>query len=246
MAILGVVMNSILMIDDDEKLLTTMGIHLSRMGLELETSTDGAKGLEMAINGDYSLVIIDGNLPSLDGFEVCQRLREKNQSIPIVMLTSRAEEVDTVVGLESGADDYITKPFQLAELEARIRALLRRVNLADGKSNASQDDLVRHGQMSIDQKKREISIGGRKVEVTPLEFDLLLFFALNPGQVFSRLQLLNNVWGTSYEGYEHSVNLAVSRLRSKIAIYSEGAEYILTARGVGYRFATEDELEARS
>ena len=236
-------MNSILMIDDDEKLLTTMGIHLGRMGLGFETSTDGAEGLEKAINGDYSLVIIDGNLPSLDGFEVCQRLRESNQSIPIVMLTSRAEEVDTVVGLESGADDYITKPFQLAELEARIKALLRRVNIASSNSGSFKEDVIRFGEFSINRNKREVTLGSRNIEVTPLEFDLLCFFALNPGQVFSRLQLLNNVWGTSYEGYEHSVNLAISRLRAKIGDNSENSNYILTARGVGYRFVTQEELD---
>ncbi len=233
-------MHSILMIEDDTKLLACLGVHLSRMGIQFETATDGAEGLKMALAGDYSMVIIDGNLPSMDGFDVCSALRAENSRIPILMLTSRVEEVDKVVGLNSGADDYVTKPFQLAELEARINALLRRVHLsASTKKEGTAEIVAVHG-LTVNTNRREVTLDGAELELSVLEYDLLMFLIANAGRVVSRLELLKNVWGSEFEGYEHSVSIAVSRLRSKLGDGADEPKFIHTVRGVGYRF-TEPE-----
>lgn len=183
---------------------------------------------------EYQLVILDLMLPEIDGLEVCRQLRQSKNYIPIVMLTSKSSELDRVLGLEVGADDYITKPFSIAELMARIKAQFRR-NKALQSKDPEQTNISIDG-IHIDPVKRQVSVDNRPVELTAKEFDLLLHFASSPGHVFTRMQLLEQVWGYHYAGYEHTVNSHINRLRAKIEKDPARPDYILTVWGVGYRF----------
>jgi len=178
-------------------------------------------------------------LPEIDGLEVCRRVRARDPHLPILMLTARAEEADRVMGLETGADDYLTKPFGLAELSARVRALMRRAGLSQSPGPEPQPDRLRHGDLVLDLKRRELQLADRAVELTAREFDLLLHFARHPGQVFSRTQLLDSVWGYGHEGYEHTVNSHINRLRAKVEPDPAQPELITTVWGVGYKLDTQ-------
>jgi len=239
---------SVLIIDDDRDLSDVVAMNLRDLGFRTERAYDGKAGLQKALGGVHSLIILDLMLPQLDGTSVCRRIRERNPFTPILMLTAKSEEADRILGLELGADEYITKPFSVRELMARVKALLRRVAtdreaLGSGSSPGRQPGgLVRVGDISIDFEKRKVTLAHRTVELTVKEFDLLALFVCNPGRTYSRTDLLNLVWGYQYDGYDHTVNSHINRLRSKIEEDPGHPRYLKTVWGVGYRFAEPKEL----
>ena len=234
---------SVLVIEDDPDIGSLVELHLGDAGHRVFVVQYGSRGLELALSGDYDLVILDIMLPGVDGLEICRRLRAEAHHLPILMLTARSTEVDRVVGLEMGADDYLTKPFSVRELSARVKALFRRVEAFTADTAISENEILTAGDLVINRARREARLSGEVVNLTAKEFDLLLHFASNPGQVFTRSQLLDQVWGYAHEGYEHTVNTHINRLRSKIEPDSATPRFILTVWGVGYRFPGTDELE---
>jgi DNA-binding response OmpR family regulator len=202
----------------------------------VDKTISGQTGLDLAMTGNYDLLILDLMLPDLEGLEVCRRLRIEKVDIPIIMLTARSEEIDKVLGLESGADDYITKPFSVREFIARVKAVLRRTDRSGPSTQSGAEQEISFGSLTIDRQKRSVSLNGERIELTPKEYDLLLLLASNPGRSYTREQLLNTIWGSQFEGYEHTVNSHINRLRAKIETDANEANYILTTWGVGYRF----------
>jgi DNA-binding response OmpR family regulator len=226
----------ILIIEDNRDLARLLESHLRDLAFQVDLSFDGIAGLARADSDNYDLVILDLMLPGLDGVEICQRLRRKSSYVPILMLTARSSEMDRVVGLEVGADDYVTKPFSIRELLARVKAIFRRVDeLMDG-AKEDRPAVIRTGDLVIDPAKRSAHMAGHLIDLTAKEFDLLLHFARNPGKVYTRSQLLDIVWGYGHEGYEHTVNSHINRLRAKIEEDPAHPEYVLTVWGVGYKF----------
>jgi len=200
----------------------------------VKTAFDGIVGLAEAESRPYDLIILDLMLPGMDGLEICRRIRAKGRYTPILMLTAKSTELDRVLGLEMGADDYLTKPFSVLELAARVKAIFRRVDsLAQPEG---KDKVIESGPLRVDVDRREVTLQGKPVELTAKEFDLLLHFAENPGRVYSRSQLLDKVWGYSHSGYEHTVNSHINRLRAKIEANPNQPEFIQTVWGVGYKF----------
>jgi DNA-binding response OmpR family regulator len=236
----------ILIIEDNRDLAHLLESHLRDLSFQVDLSFDGIEGLARADTDNYDLVILDLMLPGLGGVEICQRLRRRSSYVPILMLTAKSSEMDRVVGLEVGADDYVTKPFSIRELLARVKAIFRRVDeLTDG-AKADLVSVIRTGDLVIDPIKRSAHIAGRTVDLTAKEFDLLLHFAQNPGKVYTRSQLLDMVWGYGHDGYEHTVNSHINRLRAKIEKDPAHPVYVLTVWGVGYKFIdTEISKEPR-
>ncbi len=224
-----------LVIEDEKDIADLIQLHLQSDTVAVEAAYDGVEGLKQAVAQNWDLIILDLQLPKLDGLEICRQLRSNYNYVPILMLTSRDTELDRVLGLELGADDYLTKPFSILELTARIKALLRRVNMMSEVKQESQDVLVR-GDLILDKTRRNVSVAGKSVELTAKEFDLLWFFASHPGRAFTRLELLQEVWGYGHEGYEHTVNSHINRLRGKIEPDPAHPKYVHTLWGVGYRF----------
>ncbi|HKJ69295.1 MAG TPA: response regulator transcription factor [bacterium] len=236
---------TVLIIEDDPKIADLVEIHLDDLGYDLEWVEDGEHGLELALEHGYALIILDLMLPKMDGLEVCKRIREQDKQIPILMLTAKSEELDKVLGLELGADDYITKPFSIRELIARIKAILRRVEVTNGRrSDTDEHNELEYGTLRIEFEKRKVTLNETPVDLTVKEFDLLGLFARNPGRTYNRQDLLDLVWGYQFIGYEHTVNSHINRLRNKIEEDSSNPQYIRTVWGVGYRFAEPEELEA--
>jgi two-component system, OmpR family, alkaline phosphatase synthesis response regulator PhoP len=231
-------MKKILMVEDDENLLELVDIHLKDIHCETTKANTGRKALEKGLKQNFDLIILDIMLPDMDGFEICRRLREEKVSTPILMLTARSEEIDKVIGLETGADDYLTKPFGIRELQARVKAILRRVELNANSEDASHQ-VLEYGDLVIDQAKRKALLKNIKLDLTPKEFDLLYLFVSNPGRSYSRETLLRKVWGLEFKGYEHTVNSHINRLRAKIEPDISHPTYILTTWGSGYRFTDE-------
>lgn len=231
----------ILLVEDDADIADLLTLHLNDQGHAVDVVADGDAGLERALNGDYDLVILDIMLPGTDGFDVCRRVRQERRRLPILMLTAKTEEVDKVLGLELGADDYITKPFSIREVLARVKAMFRRVEV-DREVRQSDDAPIRAGDLVVVPDKRKVTTGGDPVDLTAKEFDLLLLFARNPGKAFSRQDLLDQVWGYQYSGYSHTVNTHINRLRAKIEPDPSDPQYVKTVWGVGYRFAEHEEL----
>ncbi len=233
---------TILVIEDDPDIADLLGIHLSDLGYALDRAVDGKTGLDKALHGDYALVILDLMLPELDGLEVCKRIRSKDPYLPILMLTAKAEELDKVLGLELGADDYLTKPFSIRELIARVKALFRRIEI--DQENLQRDAMqpLRYGDLTVEPEKRKVTLRDQTIELTAKEFDLLMLFAQHPGRAYSRQELLDLVWGYQYAGYSHTVNTHINRLRSKIEDDPSAPRYIKTVWGLGYRFAEPEEL----
>ena len=228
---------SILVAEDQADIRDLLVLNLRSAGYAVHAVADGAAALASQNERASDLLILDLMMPALDGLEVCKALRARGRSTPILMLTAKSTELDRVLGLELGADDYLTKPFSLAELLARVKALLRRADLlraaqADAKGTASA---LRNGDLEILPAKRQVRYRGAEIEFTALEFDLLLHFAQNPGLVFSRSQLLGAVWGYTHDGYEHTVTTHINRLRSKLEADPMRPELILTVRGAGYK-----------
>lgn len=233
--------DTILIIEDDREIATVVSMNIEDMGFKTELVADGREGLRKALEGGYALVILDLMLPKLGGLSVCTGIREKDQFTPILMLTAKAEEIDRVVGLELGADDYLTKPFSVRELIARIRALLRRAQT--GVAPLSHFH-VRIGELTIDFRKRKVTLGETVLELTVKEFDLLGLFVRNPGRAYNRADILELVWGYRFEGYEHTVNTHINRLRNKIETDPAHPKYLKTVWGVGYRFAEISEFSS--
>ncbi len=230
---------AILLVEDEPDIADLLCLHLGDLGYRIDAVADGALGLQKALAEPYALVILDLMLPGMNGIEVCKQLRASQRTTPILMLTSKSEEVDKVLGLELGADDYVTKPFSIRELIARVRALLRRVELGQPEEEVGE---LAFGDLRIEPRKRKVHVEGEAVELTAKEFDLLALFAQHPGRAFSRQELLDKVWGYQYAGYSHTVNSHINRLRSKIEPDPSAPRYVQTVWGVGYRFAEKAEL----
>jgi len=226
----------ILVVEDDPDISHLLEINLQDIAFKVDVVNNGVDGLNRASNRDYQLIVLDLMLPGMDGLELCRRLRIQSVNIPVLMLTARSSELDRVLGLELGADDYLTKPFSIKELQARVKAILRRVDLSAKHLAAKPDEKIEVKSLLIDVSGRNVFIENHPVELTAKEFDLLLHFARHPGRVYSRGQLLDHVWGYSHNGYEHTVNSHINRLRKKIEKNPEQSQYIETVWGVGYRF----------
>jgi len=228
-------MPRILIAEDNPDIAQLIQLHLQDLDCNAEIVADGSDALHRCQQHPYDLVILDIMLPGMDGLAVCRQLRTLPHYQPILMLTSKSSELDRVLGLEMGADDYVTKPFSIQELLARIKAQLRRTALQQPQQPTSQAPL-QIGQLTIDRDRHQVYLAQKKIALTAREFDLLYHFASHPGRVFSRNQLLEQVWGYGYEGYEHTVNSHINRLRGKIEHDPADPHYILTVWGVGYRF----------
>ncbi len=237
-------MKNVLIIEDDKDITELLEIHLKDLNCKVTKAHDGERGLQAAQKQRFDLVVLDLMLPKLDGLEICRRLRSEKYYTPILMLTAKSEEIDKVLGLETGADDYLTKPFSVREFVARVKAIFRRVEAMKEETSGPEasKELV-FGELVIDKEKRKVIIVGKKIELTPKEFDLLLLFASHPGRTYTREQLLNTVWGYQFEGYDHTVNSHINRLRAKIERDIAQPKYIVTTWGVGYRFAEAEELQ---
>ncbi len=220
----------ILIVDDEKLLVKGIKFNLEQDGYEIETAYDGEEALKLARDKSLSLMILDLMLPKIDGLTVCQKVREFS-NVPIIMLTAKAEDMDKILGLEYGADDYLTKPFNILELKARIKAIIRRSSAA-----GTEKTTVRAGDVELDYNLRRIRIGDRSMELTSKEFDLCELFVSNPGKVYSRENLLDIIWGYDYPGDIRTVDVHVRRLREKIEPNAASPRYILTKWGVGYYF----------
>jgi two-component system alkaline phosphatase synthesis response regulator PhoP len=234
---------SILIIEDDKEIADLLSLHLKDNNYETYHCENGQDGLDIALGENHDLVILDLMLPDLDGLDICRRLREEKRYMPILMLTSKAEEMDRVLGLELGADDYLSKPFSVRELIARVKAIFRRTEALENQSKVSQQEMLSYDNLELDLNKRKVTLGGQQVELTSKEFDLLKLFACHPGRAYSREDLLSNIWGYQFSGYDHTVNSHINRLRSKIESDPSNPRFIKTVWGYGYRFAEREEVE---
>ena len=224
----------VLVAEDDSDIAAVLQLHLRDSNCIVDVASDGVSALGRALTFHYDAIVMDVALPGIDGLTMCQTLRQRGVMTPVLMLTARAEEVDKLLGLEVGADDYMTKPFSLREVNARIKALIRRA----GKyaATTARARALDFDDLHIDLDRRQVSRSGTVLELTAKEFDLLLFFAQHPGHVFTRDSLLSGVWGYHYEGYGHTVNSHINRLRGKIERDPGNPQFILTVWSVGYRF----------
>ncbi len=230
----------ILIIEDDEDIVDLLMIHLQDLGYSIEKASDGTFGLQKALSESFDLIILDLMLPGIDGMEVCRRVRMKNEYVPILMLTAKSEEIDKVLGLETGADDYLTKPFSVREFISRVKAIFRRVEAFKKIEEVTEPtSVLQFRNLTIDPNKKKVSLNGERLSLTPKEYDLLYKLASNPGRSYSREELLSLVWGYEFSGYEHTVNSHINRLRSKIEPDISNPEFILTAWGIGYRFSDD-------
>ncbi|BES69327.1 response regulator transcription factor [Marinobacter nanhaiticus D15-8W] len=228
---------TVLIVEDNPGIGQLVKMHVEDLGCEAILITRGDQGLARYRQGDIDLVVLDLMLPGMDGLAVCREIRSGPGYVPVLMLTAKSTELDRVLGLEMGADDYLTKPFSVAELGARIKALFRRVDAmaSPAQADIAEERIEREG-LTIDPARRRVTIQGEDIDLTAREFDLLFHFARHPGRVFSRTQLLDAVWGYNHEGYEHTVNTHINRLRGKIEQDASDPFYIQTVWGVGYRF----------
>ncbi len=229
---------TILIIEDEQHIVDILKFNLQKEGYETLEAYDGAAGLELALTKKPNLILLDVMLPQMDGYEVCRKIREEHLQIPIIMLTAREEELDKVLGLELGADDYMTKPFSMRELTARVKANLRRaVNQETSRAADSQpSNIIKSGDLTINIERYEAVKNGKVLDITLREFELLKFLATQPDKIFSREKLLENVWGYEYYGDVRTVDVTVRRLREKIEDDPSMPKYIITKRGIGYYF----------
>ncbi|MFV0263400.1 MAG: response regulator [Kluyvera sp.] len=228
----------ILLVEDDQDIATLLRLNLQDEGYQIVHEADGARALLQLEQNVWDAVILDLMLPGVDGLEICRRIRQMTRYLPVIIISARTSETQRVVGLEMGADDYLPKPFSVLELIARVKALFRRQEAMGQSIRLESGTIACHG-LTIDPLSRQVQLRGEAVELTPREFDLLYWFARHPGEVFSRLSLLENVWGYQHEGYEHTVNTHINRLRVKIERDPAEPEIILTVWGKGYKFATD-------
>ena len=223
-------MPKILVVDDEKVLVKGIKFNLENEGYQVEVGYDGEQAVELARNGGFDLIILDLMMPKIDGLQACMRIREFS-NVPVIMLTARSEDTDKIIGFDCGADDYITKPFNILELKARIRAMLRRAGAAHQKDKTSR---LQVGHIALDTDERSASKDGQAVDLTAKEFDLMELLMRNPGRVYSRENLLNIVWGYEYAGEYRTVDVHIRRLREKLELDPANPEYILTKWGVGY------------
>ncbi len=232
--------HKILVIEDDREMIELLTMHLTAEGYQVDAAADGVAGLRAFQAGQYGMVLLDWMLPTMSGIEVLREIRAVDARTPVVMLTARGEEADKVLGLELGCDDYLTKPFSMRELTARIKVLRRRIERADELARiASGDRILDLGPIKIDHGKRKVIVGDQTVQLTVKEYDLLYTLASRPGRTFSRRQLLDIVWDQDSDVYEHTVNSHVNRLRNKVEENPNRPRLILTVWGIGYRFTEE-------
>lgn len=225
----------ILLVDDEQPIQRMLGFPLEKDGYEVVLASDGEEALDKFAEGEFDLIVLDVMMPKLDGLEVCKRIRA-GSNVPIIMLTAKADEIDKVVGLELGADDYITKPFSLREFRSRVRASLRRSGMTPAGAAGGAEGEIEIGRVKIDPSKRAVLVDGEAIETTFMEFEILLALASEPGHVFSRDALLERVWGDAAYRDIRTVDVHIRHLREKIEPEPSEPEYILTMRGVGYRF----------
>ena len=230
---------NILVIEDNTDIANLVMLNLRGKHMRVDHAADGKTGLEKALTGDYQLIILDLMLPGVDGMDICRRMRSDKNYTPVLMLTAKTSELDRVLGLEVGADDYLTKPFSVPELIARVNAILRRAEQYREPAIAEVSEKLQFGQLSVDPDTRQVLLGDNDIELTAKEFDLLWHFANNPGRVYTRSQLLSSVWGYGHDGYEHTVNSHINRLRAKIETDPAKPLYVITVWGVGYKFSRD-------
>ncbi len=236
----------ILLIEDDNDLRKLVATELEANQFVIEQASDGATGLQRALTGEHSILILDLNLPQLDGLEVCKRIRAADVDVAILMLTARREELDRVLGLELGADDYLSKPFSMRELVARVKAIARRLerhtkSSSEASASVTPETLV-FGPLTLDSAMRTVTLSGSLIPISSMEFDLMLFLASSPGKAFTREELLEQVWGYSAVGYEQNVTTHINRIRRKLEPDPENPRFVKTVRGFGYAFARPDEF----
>ena len=224
----------ILLVEDEQEIADIVMLHLQDLNIEVTHAAEGVRGLTLALKNEWDLIMLDLTLPQVDGLTICQHVRQFNPATPIILVTARTSEEERVLGLDSGADDYITKPFSVSELIARVKAILRRVNALRSVNDA---DVISVNGIVISLTARTVSIEGEVVALTGREFDLLSHFALSPGRVFKRKELLEQVWGYQHDGYLHTVNSHINRLRSKIEKNPSKPRFIQTVWGVGYKLS---------
>ena len=225
--------NRVLVVDDEKLIVKGIRFSLEQDGMEVDCAYDGAEALELARQKEYDVVLLDLMLPVYDGYEVCQRIREFSD-MPIIMLTAKGDDMDKILGLEYGADDYITKPFNILEVKARIKAIIRRSSKKVMREE--KETLIRVGELSMEKESRRVFIADKEINLTAKEFDLLELFLTNPGKVFSREKLLNIVWGYEYPGDVRTVDVHVRRLREKVETNPSDPHYVYTKWGVGYYY----------
>jgi DNA-binding response OmpR family regulator len=224
----------ILIVEDDPDIAQLVAFNLRDAGNDVTVERTGEAGLSRAETESFDMAILDVMLPGMSGLDLCQRLRSESKYLPVLMLTARSSEIDRVLGLELGADDYLTKPFSVMELVARVKAIFRR--LAAVTDETAQADVIRSSDISVDLGRHEVSVEGKPVALTAKEFELLSFLVRHPGRVFTRAQLLQQVWGYGHDGYEHTVNSHINRLRGKIEPDPANPRHILTVWSIGYKF----------
>ncbi len=231
--------DKVLIVEDDLDIADLIRLNLVELGIECEHQSHGDNALHCALHNHYDLMILDVMLPGVSGLDICRKVRDSKPEQAIIMLTAKNSEMDRVLGLELGADDYMTKPFSVRELQARVRSQLRKVHLmtqaALGQGN-TQDKALVINQLSIDVKNHQVLYAGKEIELTATEFELLSYLAAHPNQVFSRTQLLEAVWGYHHSAYEHTVNSHINRLRSKLEVNATTPKMVQTVWGVGYKF----------
>lgn len=228
----------VMIVEDESDLARVLKRHVEGIGCQVQLAATGEEAVALA-RENFDLLLLDVMLPGIDGMEVCRRVRSLNRYVPVLMLTARSSDIDKVMGLESGADDYLTKPFSVQELLARIKAIFRRMDAMSSPDTARERPIEVGDQIRIEPGTREVRVRGRSVDLTLKEFELLMHFARNPGRVYSRAQLLDAVWGYDHEGYEHAVNCHINRLRAKIEEDSSEPKLLLTVWGVGYKFSPD-------
>jgi two-component system alkaline phosphatase synthesis response regulator PhoP len=232
-------MKKVLIIEDDIQIIELLQIHLADLSCDVMSSRNGKEALELASKNTFDLLILDLMLPGMDGMEVCRRVRMAGNNTPIIILSAKSEEIDKILGLETGADDYLTKPFSVREFIARVKVVFRRMEEEGEEGARSNKQRIKFGDLEVDMDKRKITLKNSRVELSPKEFDLLSLLVSNPGKSYSRKHLLNLVWGYDFDGYEHTVNSHINRLRGKIEADISNPKYILTSWGIGYRFNEE-------
>lgn len=233
-------MDNILVVEDEQDIADLIKVNLEEISLTVTHSLNGEQALELALNNNYDVIVLDVMLPGISGLDVCRQLRDQKPEQAILMVTSRDSEIDRVLGLELGADDYMTKPFSVRELQARVKSLLRRANLLSNAQKAEEpEQCLKIGDLHIDHLSHKTTLAGNDIELTSTEYDLLLYLASHPEQVFSRAQLLSSVWGYHHSGYEHTVNSHINRLRSKVEKDATNPEIVQTVWGVGYKFCKQ-------
>lgn len=233
-------MNKVLLLEDDANIVELLRIHLHDLGCEVMAVANGQDGLTTAMEQPFDLIILDIMLPGMNGMDICRRIRQADRHTPILILSAKSEEIDKVLGLETGADDYLTKPFSVREFIARVKVIFRRrEDYLPAQDSLPSSPIIRFAGLVIDTDKRKVMLNENRIDLSPKEFDLITLLASNPGKSYSRKRLLNLVWGYDFEGYEHTVNSHINRLRGKIEEDISTPRFILTTWGVGYRFNEE-------